>query len=344
MLHSGVCMVRQYCAFAGMVYGQTARDFFARLTAHRIRDGVRLRSQARPDLPHPPPRAVPGDRRASQPPQEARDLGPRHRASDAAGCRSGRVHDLRWLATEREKVEHFSLPWGASSGARSSHVSCSATSSTAPSDTSLTGCRSARSRWPGTRVSVSGHAERAGRLQGIPPAARGTAASAAVLDHPARWCRRIWRQPARRSQPPADRNCASPLRPSVVDELRWFFAEQRRLATADDDLRSEDPDRFARLRRGFSAPRYRRLYRAWTADGDRALGALCSPVLADAIDAADGANRVRAAGSPVPSSLSPGRHGMTRRQPADGGATALRANGSPGVKVTGLRVTVAGHR
>ena len=36
MLHSGVCMIRQYCAFSNMVYGQTARDFFARLIDQRL--------------------------------------------------------------------------------------------------------------------------------------------------------------------------------------------------------------------------------------------------------------------------------------------------------------------
>jgi hypothetical protein len=33
MLHAGVCMVRQYCAFAGIAHGHNAREFFARLVA-----------------------------------------------------------------------------------------------------------------------------------------------------------------------------------------------------------------------------------------------------------------------------------------------------------------------
>jgi len=35
MLHSGVCVGRQYCAFAGIVRGQKMADFFKKLTAKR---------------------------------------------------------------------------------------------------------------------------------------------------------------------------------------------------------------------------------------------------------------------------------------------------------------------
>src|SRR3954464_11006246 len=36
MLHSGVCLGRQYCAFAGIVRGQKMADFFQKLTAKRL--------------------------------------------------------------------------------------------------------------------------------------------------------------------------------------------------------------------------------------------------------------------------------------------------------------------
>ena len=35
MLHSGVCVGRQYCAFAGIVRGQKMADFFQKLVARR---------------------------------------------------------------------------------------------------------------------------------------------------------------------------------------------------------------------------------------------------------------------------------------------------------------------
>ena len=34
MLHSGVCLLRQYTAFAGIVHGQKTRKFFAKLVRH----------------------------------------------------------------------------------------------------------------------------------------------------------------------------------------------------------------------------------------------------------------------------------------------------------------------
>ena len=36
MLHGGVCMVRQYCAFAGIAQGHNAREFFTRLVQRRL--------------------------------------------------------------------------------------------------------------------------------------------------------------------------------------------------------------------------------------------------------------------------------------------------------------------
>jgi hypothetical protein len=36
VLHSGVCVERQYCAFAGIVHGQKTHDFFERLVRRRF--------------------------------------------------------------------------------------------------------------------------------------------------------------------------------------------------------------------------------------------------------------------------------------------------------------------
>ena len=112
---------------------------------------------------------------------------------------------------------------------------------------------------------------------------------------------------------------------NCVGSSRSSGAWPRRTATCEARIRTAS----RALRRGFSAPRYRRLYRAWTADGDRALGALCSPVLADAITRQKGRIECELLAAPVPSSLSPGRHGMTSRQPADGGANSFAGERLP---------------
>jgi hypothetical protein len=74
---------------------------------------------------------------------------------------------------------------------------------------------------------------------------------------------------------------ASPLRPSVVDDLRWYFrARRRRPADAEE--------RFDQAVKGFSAPRFQALYRAWIERGDPVLEATQSATLADAISRGTG--------------------------------------------------------
>jgi hypothetical protein len=40
MVHSGVFLERQYCAFAGISHGQKSHDFAAKLTAHRFATAI----------------------------------------------------------------------------------------------------------------------------------------------------------------------------------------------------------------------------------------------------------------------------------------------------------------
>jgi hypothetical protein len=76
---------------------------------------------------------------------------------------------------------------------------------------------------------------------------------------------------------------ASPLRPAIVDELRWYFGARRR--------RSADAkDHFDQAVRAFAAPRFQALYRAWLERGDCVLEATQSTTLADAV--ARGAGRL----------------------------------------------------
>jgi len=68
----------------------------------------------------------------------------------------------------------------------------------------------------------------------------------------------------------------SPLRPIVLDELRWYFRARRAgLSSADE--------RFHHAVRAFGAPRFGALYRAWLERGEPVLDATLSPTLMDAI-------------------------------------------------------------
>ena len=69
---------------------------------------------------------------------------------------------------------------------------------------------------------------------------------------------------------------ASPLRPAVLDDLRWFFRSHQAAPNGPHE-------RFDQAARAFSAPRFQALYRAWRDRGEPVLDATLSPTLADAI-------------------------------------------------------------
>jgi hypothetical protein len=75
---------------------------------------------------------------------------------------------------------------------------------------------------------------------------------------------------------------ASPLSPVVLGELRWYF-EQCRLAARDRTTMPSDA-RFRRIQQAFDAPRYRVLYRRWLVDGDPALDVVGSAAIAEKLE------------------------------------------------------------
>ena len=76
----------------------------------------------------------------------------------------------------------------------------------------------------------------------------------------------------------------APVRPAQVDDLRWYFGTRRRQETPSDD-------RFVRARRAFGSPRFRAVYRSWIEQGDRVLDAALSPTLAGASAVGPGSSR-----------------------------------------------------
>jgi hypothetical protein len=69
---------------------------------------------------------------------------------------------------------------------------------------------------------------------------------------------------------------ASPLRPVVLEELRWYFSARQRGSDGHDI-------RFDHAARAFAAPRFGVLYRVWLEHGESVLQATLSPTLADAV-------------------------------------------------------------
>lgn len=280
MLHAGVCVGRQYCTFARIAYGQVVCDFLDALvrrgyaSPHRcghprwrifhVHHKALYRAIGEPDNRHRKPTAL---SRAVE----------RLMILDAVLAEP----QLTWLATERDKfayftlrhripredlpaltfraedsetVRHFAekLPIGLDPDGRL-HVFVFLLVQDLPTD---------------FRSFLEKHAELLRALPAwavrlvIPPHKRGAVAlyEAAFHEH-----------------------IASPLRPTTVDELRWYFSARRR-------HQADTEERFDQAVHAFAPPRFQALYRAWLDRGDSVLEATQSSTLADAL--ARGAGRL----------------------------------------------------
>lgn len=277
MLHAGVCLGRQYCQFAGIGRGKAMREFFTGLVArgyatayprahgtthlYHIRAKALYEAVGEPNNRHRRPTPLP---RAVE----------RLMLLDAVIARP----EVTWLATEREKVTHFTregrlrphelphvrfanersttiryfvekLPIGIEADGRT-HVFLYLVTRRLPID---------------FRAFLHRHAE--------------------VLRTLARW--RIQLLVPRhlagaipRYEAALRDELASPLQSTTVDELKWFF-EHRRRAEANSSVGADV--RYQHAQEAFATPRFRVLYRTWMDYGDAALYAALSPVLANAL-------------------------------------------------------------
>jgi hypothetical protein len=83
----------------------------------------------------------------------------------------------------------------------------------------------------------------------------------------------------------AREHLATPLHPSVVEMLEWFFAERKRLAEPGAGPASE---RYVKVSSAFRAPNYRALYLQWLEEPANTLMMAGSPIVADAVDRGEG--------------------------------------------------------
>lgn len=282
MLHSGVCMIRQYCAFTGMVYGHNACDFFAQLVRRKVAVAYRC-AHKRARIFHVHHRALYAA--IGEPHSRFRKLAPIGQAIERLMLLDTvlATRDVQWLASERDKLAHFTirlgtrfrredlpqltfgkpgktttryfpdkLPIGLDGDGRT-HVFVYLVSRSAPVD---------------FRAYLHRHTE---LLRALPTWTMRLVIPPHLADADAEYvaaCRE---------------ELATPLRPAMVDELRWFFERQREGAAGSSALAAVEADRFAQARSAFSGPRFRALYRAWLTGGRGVLDATVSPVLADAV-------------------------------------------------------------
>jgi hypothetical protein len=282
MLHSGVCMLRHYCSFAGIVHGQKTREFFADIVARGVAT-VYPCAHGRARLFHVHHRGL--YEAIGEPNNRYRRPTPIARAIERLMLLDAVLAspDLTWLATESDKLAHFTLlvhkqlrreelphltfgsgasttvryfpdklPIGVDPDGRT-HVFAYLITRALPID---------------FRPFLNRHAE---LLRALPQwtirllVPRHLAQ--AIGAHEAAWREEF----------------AMPLRPAVVDELRWYFEQRSCLDCASTMLVEADELRYRRARDAFSAPRFRVLYRTWLRHGPPVLDAAVSPVLADAI-------------------------------------------------------------
>jgi len=277
LVHAGVCLGRQYCRFSGIARGKAMYDFFEKLVQRDLASGY-PRAHGSTHLYHLHGKPLYGA--IGEPNSRFRRPTPLARAVERVMVLDAVLagDDLTWLGTEREKVSYFlrntrlqtrelphltfgippattvryfpdKLPIGIDA-AHWRHVFLYLITRAVPIDFRAFLHRHAElfralSSWT-IRVLVPRHL--AGAIERYQLAVRD--------------------------------ELASPLRPDTFDELRWFF-EQRRHA-ADRPAIVADA-RFQRAQQVFATPRFRVLYRRWLEDGEAALQATLSPVLADAL-------------------------------------------------------------
>lgn len=279
MLHSGVCVQRQYAQFAGLANGHATREFFDRLSGQRFatphacwRQGGRLyhihhkglyRAIGEPDNRHR--RAVTVSRAIE-----------RLMVLDTV---LGHPETL-WLATEREKVAHFAHHHGVPEADLPALVF------------EAHGTRSVRYFPDKLPIGISPtKAEVVFAFLASEPEGRELrdflVRHQALVQRLGRWTLRVAFPSFLASARAAHGGvvatlCGPPVRPGVLDEFRWFCRARRAVEDGTGlAMNATDRDRYATARRAFGAPQFYSAYRAWLVAGDPALNQLLSPLLHD---------------------------------------------------------------
>jgi len=280
MRHSGVCVMRQYAAFAGIVFGQKTRRFFDRLVTGGYASTYDC-SHNRARIFHVRHRALyeaigEPDSRLRRPPAVPRAL-ERLMLLDAILENP----EIVWLSTPEEKVAHLTT-LAAISGEELPHVAIATAGDGVERQV----------RFFADRLPVGIHSE--GRVvlvylvsDPLHEDLRGfLQRHAAMLSRLPAWTLRIvvpphlessadhWRQAAWN-------HLATPLMEPTLGELRWYFERLRDVRS--ESLAQGDDARFQRARRAFESARFPVLYRAWRQDGEAVLRSAASPAISNAL-------------------------------------------------------------
>ena len=273
MLHSGVCLGRQYCAFAGIVRGQKMADFFQKLAAKRYATPY--------PCGHNKARIFHIHNAKLYDAIGQRDVRFRKRSALARAIERIMMLDhiiahrnFTWLGAEQDKVAHFltttslrreelpRLAFGRGPDVTVRYFPTNYRSACRQTGARTCSCTCCRSQW----VTTSGFS-----FDVTPnsfarfPRGRFDCSS-----------RLVWRVRSSDAYEAVFREeLATPLHPTVANELRWFYR------SADVTGASTRPPEAGapRLRRAA----FRAMRRAWLMDGDRVVDVAMSASLPDAI-------------------------------------------------------------
>ena len=281
MVHAGVFVERQYCAFANIVHGQKTHDFVERRHVTMIEVGPRHQGRMFHVGYKPLYAAIGQTDNRHRKPAPAGKMVERLMLLDAVLDR----RTLTWLGTEQDKRRYFSRCLGArlkltefpqvrfGRGEKTTtryfpdkmpigvepetgqHVFVYLVTSPTPMD---------------FRLFLLRHLE---LLRGV-----------------GRWTIRVlfpspFAASIRVSEAAARDHLAAPLPPAAAEELVWYFAERKRREQSGANIVDE---RFARAGQAFQGPRFRTLYRHWQTSGNSTVWATASPSLKDAVERGDG--------------------------------------------------------
>jgi hypothetical protein len=279
--HSGVCVMRQYSSFAGIVFGQKTRKFFTNL--------VRLGLVSTYDCAH----------------NRGRVYHVRHRAIyEAIGEPDSRLRRPPGVPRALERLmlldallENPESIWMSSSTEKLGYLASRGISADdAPHLSIRRGDQQQVRHFPDRLpigVHPSGHVVfvylHADPLQDEFRAFLQR--HALLLERLPAWTIRIVVPPhlgdvPDRLQKNAWAQLASRLSELVLTELRWYF--DRRTGGLAGLSEPADRRRFERCERAFATDRYTVLYRCWREDGERVLATASSPVVGKAMESGAG--------------------------------------------------------
>jgi hypothetical protein len=273
MLHAGVCLGRHYCTFAGLAYGRKMHDFFQGLLARGYAT-ARACGHHKARLYHihykPLYRAI------GEPNNRHRRPTPLPRAIERLMLLDAVLADRErtWLATEQDKLAYFTLTHRVPRQDLPSLTFRAADAETV---------RYFPEKLPiGLDPDGRTHIFLYLLTQDVPIDFRGfLERHAEVLRALPAWIVRLL-VPCHKAdaipiyQAAFREQVGSPLRPAVLEDLRWYFHARRTPPHGSHE-------RFDQAVRAFGAPRFQALYRAWLEGGEPMLDATLSATLADAV-------------------------------------------------------------